>query len=98
MISGRKVEEEESVPKPRVIDIRPIERFQAIADACVVDLTHDDSEQTVEAIETEDADNISAHQLQGVNLEEYVAIRHGVIDIRPIRMFNATIYEFVNLW
>ena len=81
-----------------VSDIRPIERFQAIADACVVDLTHDDSEQTVEAIETEDDDNISDNQLQGINLEEYVAIRHGVIDIRPIRMFNATIYEFVNLW
>ena len=92
------LEEEESVPKSRVIDIRPIERFQAIADACVVDLTHDDSEQTVEASETEEDDNISDHQLQGVNLEEYVAIRHGVIDIRPIRMFNATIYEFVNLW
>ena len=96
-LQGVNVEQDVAI-RHGVSDIRPIERFQAIADACVVDLTHDDSEQTVEAIETEDDDNIYDHQLQGINLEEYVAIRHGVIDIRPIRMFNSTIYEFVNLW
>ena len=88
------------VEKMAVIDIRPIERFQAIVDACDFDLEHDDTQETVdsEATQSEDEDYISDYQFQGDDEEQITMIRNGVIDIRPIRMFNAAIYEFVNLW
>ena len=83
-----------------VIDIRPVENYQAIVDACDFSLVHNDTQETVdsEAIQTDDEDYIPDYQFQGGNDEGISMIRNGVIDIRPIRMFNATVYEFVNLW